>query len=89
MATIDAARAFHLADRFGTVTEGKEANLVLLDADPLADIAAVRAINAVVLRGRLLDLDALRADINDPYGAPPTRIDEEVCSPHHLRTSLH
>ncbi|MEV0729730.1 amidohydrolase family protein [Polymorphospora sp. NPDC050346] len=89
MATIDAARAFHLADRFGTVTEGKDANLVLLGADPLADIAAVRAIDAVVLRGRLLDLDALRADITAPHETPPAEIDEEVCSPHHLRTSVH
>lgn len=38
---------------------GAVADLVLLDADPLADIASVRRIRAVVLRGRLFDRAAL------------------------------
>jgi imidazolonepropionase-like amidohydrolase len=37
----------------GTVEKGKLADLVLLDADPLADITNVRKIHAVVLGGRL------------------------------------
>ena len=44
---------------------GAVADLVLLDADPLADIANVRRISAVILKGRLLDraaLDALVAE---------------------------
>ena len=46
----------------GTIEAGKRADLVLLDANPLADIASVRRVQAVVLGGRLLrrtDLDAL------------------------------
>jgi imidazolonepropionase-like amidohydrolase len=43
----------------GTVEVGKRANLVLLDADPLADISNTRAINAVVFNGELLDRQAL------------------------------
>ena len=42
------------------------ADLVLLDGNPLADIANVRRIRAVVLAGRLLDraaLDALLAQV--------------------------
>jgi imidazolonepropionase-like amidohydrolase len=40
---------------------GAVADLVLLDADPLADIANVRRIRTVVLRGRLFDRAALDA----------------------------
>lgn len=39
----------------GTVTAGKAADLVLLDANPLEDIRNTRKISAVVLNGRLLD----------------------------------
>ena len=37
------------------IAPGKRADLVLLDANPLADIRNTRRINAVVARGRLLD----------------------------------
>lgn len=46
----------------GTISAGKIADLVLLDADPLTDIRNTKRISAVVLRGRLLrrrELDAL------------------------------
>jgi imidazolonepropionase-like amidohydrolase len=43
----------------GTVEPGKRADLVLLDADPLADIRHTRRIAAVIVRGRLLDRPAL------------------------------
>ncbi len=55
-----------LADSVGTIEPGKVADLVLLDADPLADIGNVRRIHSVVLRGRVLgpgDLDAVRAAV--------------------------
>lgn len=48
----------------GTVAVGKSADLVLLDADPLDDIANTRHIRAVVVAGRLLErpaLDSLQA----------------------------
>jgi cytosine/adenosine deaminase-related metal-dependent hydrolase len=38
----------------GTVQVGKRANLVLLDADPLTDVANTRRVAAVVLRGKLI-----------------------------------
>jgi len=41
------------------VAAGKVADLVLLDADPLADIGNTRSIEAVVLRGRLFRRAAL------------------------------
>jgi imidazolonepropionase-like amidohydrolase len=49
----------------GTVEAGKLADLVLLDADPLADIGNTRKIHAVVLGGRIFsraDLDGMLAD---------------------------
>jgi imidazolonepropionase-like amidohydrolase len=42
-----------LADE-GTVEAGKKANFVLLEANPLADIANTRRVAAVVLNGRLI-----------------------------------
>jgi imidazolonepropionase-like amidohydrolase len=48
----------------GTVEQGKFADLLLLDANPLDDIRNTEKIRAVVLRGKLLDrneLDALLA----------------------------
>lgn len=63
------ARFFGTEAERGTVGTGKRADLVLLDADPLADIANTAKINAVVLGGRLLtraDLDARLAKIAAP-----------------------
>lgn len=61
-ATINAARYAGLADSAGSVAVGKRADLVLLDANPLADIGNARRIRAVIQGGRLYDrprLDAL------------------------------
>lgn len=43
----------------GTVEVGKRANLLLLDADPLADISNTRAISAVIFNGELLKRETL------------------------------
>jgi imidazolonepropionase-like amidohydrolase len=64
-ATIAPARFLPALRDSGVVAVGKRADLVLLEADPLADIGNTRRIDAVVLDGRLLrraDLDALLAD---------------------------
>jgi imidazolonepropionase-like amidohydrolase len=45
----------------GTIEQGKFADLVLLDANPLADIHNTQTIRSVILRGRLLDRPALNA----------------------------
>lgn len=54
-ATSDAARALGLAGVTGRIAPGLAADLLLLDADPLAEITNVRRIRAVVANGRLLD----------------------------------
>jgi imidazolonepropionase-like amidohydrolase len=43
----------------GTIEKGKVADLVMLDADPLADIHNTSRIRALVVRGKLLDRSAL------------------------------
>ena len=66
MATLDPATFLEARDTLGTVAPGKLADLVLLDGNPLANIANTRRIRAVVIDGRLLDraaLDALLAGV--------------------------
>lgn len=54
-ATLNPARYFGLDQMQGSVGTGKVADLVLLDANPLDDIANVRRIRSVIRGGRLLD----------------------------------
>jgi len=58
-ATRNAAQFIGQSDRRGTIEVGKIADLLLLDKDPLADIHNTRAIQAVVLNGRLFRRQAL------------------------------
>ena len=72
-ATINGAEFLGHAATNGTLAEGKVADVVLLDADPLRDIGATRAIATVLLRGRVYDraaLDAVLADVQ-ARAAPP------------------
>ena len=65
-ATRDPARFLGRENDLGTVEAGKLADLVLLDADPLADIHNTTKITAVVANGRLLprrELDQMLADV--------------------------
>jgi imidazolonepropionase-like amidohydrolase len=58
----------------GTVAAGKRADLLLLDADPLADVASTRAIAAVIAGKRYLpraELDAMLASLAERYAAMP------------------
>lgn len=56
---------FGMLDRYGGIRPGMAADLVLLDRNPLEDIAATRAIHAVVLRGRVFDRAALDKMLSD------------------------
>ena len=51
-ATINPAEFFGMKD-VGTIAPGMKANLVLLDADPLKNIANTKKISSVIMRGRL------------------------------------
>jgi imidazolonepropionase-like amidohydrolase len=65
-ATLNPAKFLGLQDRLGTIEEGKLADLVLLDANPLEDIRNTQRIAAVVVSGRYLsraDLDKMLAGV--------------------------
>lgn len=50
-ATAEPARYFNAEGEFGTIVAGASADLVLLEANPLEDIANVRSISGVMVRG--------------------------------------
>jgi hypothetical protein len=58
-ATVRPAEFFGLEGEMGTVEEGRLADLVLLGANPLDDIANTRTVEAVVTKGSLLTREAL------------------------------
>ena len=63
-ATREAAAFVGEADQWGTIEQGKRADLVLLDRNPLLDITATAKPAGVMIRGRWLmrgDLDAMLA----------------------------
>lgn len=81
-ATINPARFLDKTADFGTVEEGKIADLVLLLANPLDEIYLTQTTAGVVLNGRYLspqDLDAMRKRVLETaagkgavHAAPPT-----------------
>ena len=58
-ATLNPARFLGKEKDFGSIAQGKIADLVLLEANPLEDIRNTTKISSVVSNGRLLDRNAL------------------------------
>lgn len=58
-ATFNPARFLAKENDFGSIAQGKIADLILLEANPLEDIRNTTKINSVVTNGRLLDRNAL------------------------------
>ena len=58
-ATVNPARYLGRESTLGTVAAGRQADLVVLDANPLEDIGNVRRIRAVITAGRFFDRTAL------------------------------
>ncbi|MBT8338861.1 MAG: amidohydrolase family protein, partial [Desulfatitalea sp.] len=54
-ATIYPAQWLRVEDRLGAIAPGRQANLIAVDADPLADIANMKQVHLVVHRGRIID----------------------------------
>ncbi|TAJ70737.1 MAG: hypothetical protein EPO51_16765 [Phenylobacterium sp.] len=59
IATINVARGYKLDKDFGTLEVGKYADMVVLDADPLAAARNYRSINMVIKAGEPVDLSKL------------------------------
>lgn len=66
-ATVAPPRFFGLPDQDGTIAPGRRADLVLLEANPLEDLATLRRPRAVVVGGELLD----RARLDEMEAALP------------------
>ncbi|MGI8543522.1 MAG: amidohydrolase family protein [Aridibacter sp.] len=64
-ATSNPAKYLEIEKSYGTVEKGKIANLVLLDANPLEDIRNTRKIAAVILNGKYLPGEKLKAMLDD------------------------
>ena len=60
-ATVAPPRFFRLADQDGTISAGRRADLVLLDANPLEELATLRRPRAVISAGKVLDRNELEA----------------------------
>ncbi len=62
-ATIVSAEILGWQERFGSLEVGKQADVVVLNANPLADIKAVGNIDSVMQSGRVYRIDALTAEL--------------------------
>ncbi len=54
-ATIENARFFRIDHRLGSIEKGKQADLILIDGDPIADINAMYNVKKVMLNGVWVD----------------------------------
>jgi len=61
-----AAELLHIDDRLGTIGPGKQADILILGADPLKDIANTRSIEQVILAGEVVDT-TYHADYAAPF----------------------
>ncbi len=71
---VEGPRFLGKLDRYGSVEAGKVADLIVLDANPLQDIAATRRLHLVVSRGKVYDraqLDRMMADTKAWVAAQP------------------
>jgi imidazolonepropionase-like amidohydrolase len=50
-ATIENARFLHIEERLGSIEEGKMADMIVVDGNPLRDISAMRKVKRVMLNG--------------------------------------
>lgn len=60
--TLNGAKVLDKQEEFGSVTKGKKANLVLLDANPIDNIENVTKINRIINKGVIFNPDELIKD---------------------------
>ena len=65
--TINTARQFKLEKDYGTISAGKIANLLILDANPLETVRAWSMIDKVILHGKVIERESLAAQRIDAH----------------------
>jgi hypothetical protein len=84
MATLEGARAMRMESQFGTAEVGKVADLVMLDANPLGDIANSRRVAGVMVRGHWIpktNLDEELARVLERYKKLDERLGTRISRP--------
>ena len=60
IATKNGAEALDLINQTGTIKPGKEADILILSANPVTDIENTKQIDAVISNGRIIDRPNIR-----------------------------
>ncbi len=81
IATGSAAEKLGVEAKLGTLEEGKAADLLILNADPLADIRNARQIEVVIKRGAVYRREELAIKPGEPRPAPQEPPAEEPDQP--------
>lgn len=58
--TINGAKIVNKESEFGSITKGKKANMVLLNANPLEDISNISNINAIINNGNIFHANSFK-----------------------------
>jgi imidazolonepropionase-like amidohydrolase len=61
IATIGAARVMKESDRYGSITPGKVADIIIIDGKPAERVADLRKVERVMRAGRLYEVSVIRA----------------------------
>jgi imidazolonepropionase-like amidohydrolase len=77
IATRNAAKHAWLSDLVGSVTEGKVADLILVDGDPTVDVSALRSVSLVMKEGVVY----YPAEVFEALGIAPFRPPPKVTVP--------
>jgi imidazolonepropionase-like amidohydrolase len=64
IATLHGAKFLGRDETLGSITEGKLADLVLLEADPIEDINNTKRVNTVIKNGVIIARDKLKLPVN-------------------------
>ncbi len=86
MTTLNGAEFLQRQATMGTVEAGKNADLVLLEANPIDSVANLGKISAVVLKGRYLPkaaLEKMKNEVAESYKNQPLKDLSAVLDPNH------
>ena len=87
MTTLNGAQFLKREATMGTVEKGKNGDLVLLDANPIADVANLDKIYAVVLKGKPFSksaLDVMKSGVAAAYANSTVQPFSAIMDPNHI-----